>query len=217
MVERDASDLLIGAILSQRFEEAKIHLVAFISKQFSAAKLNYQIYNKDMLPIVYAMKTWRYYLQGILHTTSVFSDHMNLQYIKETNQLNRRQARWGVVLQEYHLKIVYQKGTANGKAAALVRCPEFISREEGTTSTMSKALLRPEIWLEIGVTDIEDDDFQEIALAGFVVKQLTPANVENWKNEIDHDAEYRKILRTVQDKEQNVDDRISMDAEGRFC
>jgi hypothetical protein len=116
MVETDASDYAMGAVLSQHFEDRKIHPVAFILIKFSPAELNYQIYDKEMLAIVYAMKQWRCYLQAAIHTTTVYSDHMNLQYFKEMNQLNRRQARWAEVLQEYNFKILYRKGTENGKA-----------------------------------------------------------------------------------------------------
>jgi hypothetical protein len=107
MVETDTSDFAMGAILSPKFEDGTIHPVAFISKKFSPAQMNYQIYDKEMLAIVYVMKTWHCYLQEALFTTTVFSDHMNLQYFKETNQLNCRQARWAEVLQEYNFKIVY--------------------------------------------------------------------------------------------------------------
>src|ERR1700681_2274822 len=161
----------MGAVLSQKFDDGKVHPVAFISKKFSPAELNYQIYDKEMLAIVYAFKTWRCYLQGAIHTTTVFSDHMNLQYFKETNQLNRRQARWAEVLQEYNFKIIYRKGSANGKADALSRCPEFISREGGTESTETKALLGPELWLDIGAMEINDDEIEEISMAGFSIKK----------------------------------------------
>jgi hypothetical protein len=156
MVETDISDYAMGAVSSQRFEDSKIHPVAFISKKYSPAKLNYQIYDKEMLAIVYAMKQWTYYLQGAIYTTIVYSDHMNLLYFKETNQLNRQQARWAETLQEYNFKTVYRKGSQNGKTDALSRCPEFIAREGGTMSTDNKVLLRPEYWTNIGSLCLEN-------------------------------------------------------------
>jgi hypothetical protein len=90
-VETDASDFAMGAVLSQRFNDGKIHPVAFTSKKFSPVELNYQIYDKEILAIIYTMKQWRCYLQGAIHTTIVYSDHMHCEYFNETNQLNRRQ------------------------------------------------------------------------------------------------------------------------------
>ena len=130
---------------------------------------------------------------------------MNLQYFKETNQLNRRQARWAEVLQEYNFKIVYRKGSANGKADALSRCPEFISREGGTESTEKKALLGPELWVEMGAMEL-DDETEEICLAGFSVKKLTPGMKERWNTEIKKDDEYKEIMKKVINQEGNVDE-----------
>jgi hypothetical protein len=200
MVETDASDYAMGAVLSQRFEDGKIHPVVFISNKFSPAELNYQIYDKEMLAIVYPMKQWRCYLQGAIHTTIVYSDHMNLQYFKETNQLNRRQARWAETLQQYNFKIVYRKGTENGKADALSRCPEFTAREGGTTSTEKKPLLGPDFWAEIGALNLKDDD-EEIVLAGFSVLKLTPTIREGWEEKTKTDTEYQEIVRKVMEKE----------------
>jgi hypothetical protein len=63
IVETDASDFTMGAVLSQKSKDGKIHLIALISKKFSPVEVNDQIYDKEMLAIVYAFKTWRYYLQ----------------------------------------------------------------------------------------------------------------------------------------------------------
>jgi transposase InsO family protein len=214
IIETDASDFAMGAVLSQKFEDGKIHPVAFISKKFSPAEMNYQIYDKEMLAIVYSMKTWRCYLQGAIHTTIVFSDHMNLQYFKETNLLNRRQARWAEVLQEYNFKIVYRKGSANGKADALSRCPEFISREGGTESTETKALLGPELWVQMGALEMEDNEIEEIVLAGFSVKRLTPTIMERWNTEVEKDTKYQELLKKIKEKEKNVDERLGIDSDG---
>jgi hypothetical protein len=98
---------------------------------------------------------------------------MNLQYFKKTNQLNRRQARWAETLQEYNFKIVYRKGREHGKADVLSRCPEFTAQEGGTTSSEKKPLLRPEFWTDIGALHLEEEDYEEIVLAGFSLMSLT--------------------------------------------
>jgi hypothetical protein len=38
--------------------------VAFFSRKMSAAELNYEIHDKELLAIVEAFKEWRVYLEG---------------------------------------------------------------------------------------------------------------------------------------------------------
>jgi len=88
MIETDASDFAIGAILSQKFEDGKIHPVSFISRKLSSAEMNYDVYDKEMLAIVFALEKWRQFLQGSEFTTVVFSDHQNLAYFTTKVTLN---------------------------------------------------------------------------------------------------------------------------------
>ena len=67
-VETDASDFLIGAILSQPDEEGTIHLVAFYSRKFTTVEINYPFYNKEPAAIISAFVEWRPYLVGVIST-----------------------------------------------------------------------------------------------------------------------------------------------------
>jgi len=174
MIETDASDFAIGAILSQKFEDGKIHPVSFISRKLSDAEFNYDVYDKEMLAIVYSLEKWRQFLQGSEFKTTIFSDHQNLSYFTEKVILNRRQARWALLLKGYDFIIVYRKGSANQKADILSRCPAYTSRVRGTTAITTEPLLRPEQWLEVGAMEIEDDEFQEINIGAMEVESLLP-------------------------------------------
>ena len=64
IIEVDASDFAYGGVLSQ-YHDGILHPCAFISKKFTAAELNYEIYDKEMLAIVKCMYDhWRHYLEG---------------------------------------------------------------------------------------------------------------------------------------------------------
>jgi hypothetical protein len=51
IVETDASDFALGAILSQFGIDGLLHPVAFYSRKLTSAKINYQVYDKELLAI----------------------------------------------------------------------------------------------------------------------------------------------------------------------
>ena len=94
LLETDASDFAIVDILSQKFEDGKIHPVRLVSRKLNPAELNYDVYDKKILAVVFSLRKNRHYLQGAEHKTTIFSDHQNLTYFNTVVLLNRRQARW---------------------------------------------------------------------------------------------------------------------------
>jgi len=107
IIETDASEFAIRAILSQRDEEGRLHPVAFHSRKFQPVEINYEIHDKELLAIVDAFKHWRRYCEGATNQVQVFSDHQNLEYITTTKILNGRQARWAQELAGIDFRIYY--------------------------------------------------------------------------------------------------------------
>jgi len=58
VVETDASDYTLAAILSIMTNNNEIHSIAFHSQTFSAPELNYDVHNKELLAIFKAFKIW---------------------------------------------------------------------------------------------------------------------------------------------------------------
>jgi len=58
IIETDALDFAIGAILSQRDEGRCLHPVAFHSRKFQPAEINYEIHDNELLAVVDAFKNW---------------------------------------------------------------------------------------------------------------------------------------------------------------
>ena len=102
MLETDASDLVIAAILST-YVEGELHPIAYHSRALNTTKLNYDIHDKELLVIFEAFKRWRHYLKGTSTTMDIITDHRNLIYFSESKNLSRRQARWSEYLSQFNL------------------------------------------------------------------------------------------------------------------
>jgi len=150
LIETDASDFALGAVLSQKFEDGKIHPCDLLSRKVFSAELNYDVFDKEMLAIDFALQRWSHFLQGSEFKTMIFSDHQNRSYFTEKVKLNRRQARWAEILQEGSFTIVYKKGSQNLKADILSRYRAYTSGVGGTTVIVEKPKLGLDQWLEIG-------------------------------------------------------------------
>ena len=92
-LECDASNFATGTVLSQYQEDGTLHPIAFMSKALTEVKRNYQIHDKEMLAIIWALEEWRHFLEGTVEKFKVYTDHKNLSYFRSAQKLNRRQAR----------------------------------------------------------------------------------------------------------------------------
>lgn len=61
-VEVDASDTGVGVVLSQRNPmDQKLHPCAFFSRRLSPAEQNYDVGNRELLALVFALHEWHSY------------------------------------------------------------------------------------------------------------------------------------------------------------
>ncbi|KAF8759979.1 hypothetical protein RHS01_01360 [Rhizoctonia solani] len=120
-LETDASGAALGSILSQQQEDGRLHPLGFLSESFKGAKQNYNTHDKELLAIIQSFEYWRIFLEGTLHPITVFTDHCNLEYWKESRTFNRRHAQWHLLLAGYNFQIVYRPGKQSGKPNALSR------------------------------------------------------------------------------------------------
>jgi RNase H-like domain found in reverse transcriptase len=58
VIETNASDHALAAILSQVESNGEIHLVTYLSRTFSDTKLNYDTHDKGLMAIYEAFKAW---------------------------------------------------------------------------------------------------------------------------------------------------------------
>jgi hypothetical protein len=74
----DASDYAVGAVLGQT-KDKKHHAIAYASKTFTGAQLNYATTEKELLVVVFAIDKFRSYPVGT--KVIVYTDHVALKYL----------------------------------------------------------------------------------------------------------------------------------------
>jgi hypothetical protein len=119
IVETDASDFALGAVISQKSSNDKLYPIGYQLRKFFPAEINYEIYDQELLGVVDSFKIWRKYLEGGLLPVLVYTDYQNLEYFTTTNVFNRQQAHRAQELAGIDFKICYSPRSQNGKPDAI--------------------------------------------------------------------------------------------------
>ena len=142
-VEADSSDFATGAVLSQQVEEGTWHPVAFYSKSLTPVERNYEIHDKEMLAIIWALEEWQHFLEGAQHPVEIWTDHKNLEYFMTAKKLNRRQARWSLALSCFDFMLHHRPGKSMGKPDGLSR---RANHSDGKDNNQDVVLLKPGVF-----------------------------------------------------------------------
>jgi hypothetical protein len=125
VLETDASDFALGAVLSQ-VSNGKLYPIAYHSRSFVPAEQNYEVHDKELLAIVDSLKEFRHYLQATERPFLILTDHKNLEYFHTTKILNARQINWSQLLATYNFQLSYRPGKFNPRADAMSRRPDYL-------------------------------------------------------------------------------------------
>ena len=120
VLDTDASDVGIGAVLSQDGEQGE-QVIAYFSRSLSRAERNYCVTRRELLAVVLGIRHFRTYLYGkrfLLRT-----DHASLTWLLSFKEPEGQLARWMEILQDYDFEIRHRAGRLHGNADALSRRP----------------------------------------------------------------------------------------------
>lgn len=138
-LETDASLVATGAVLYQLNDEGQHQPCSFISNALEPAQQRYEIFDRELLAIVRALKTWRHYLLHNSHTTTIWTDNENLTRFKSFRKLTPRQVRWQNLLSMYNILLQHKPGTQLISADMLSRRPDHIKAEDPIQSMFPTA------------------------------------------------------------------------------
>lgn len=130
----DASALGYGAALMQRQTDRKFHPVAYFSQASTPAESRYHSFELETMAIIYALRRFRVYLEGVKFR--IVTDCNSLKLTLEKKHMNPRIARWALELQSYDYEIVHRSGINMGHVDALSRCHEATPAIENTVNAV---------------------------------------------------------------------------------
>ena len=120
ILQTDASDLGLGAVLTQKDSCGQEHVISYASRSLSDREKRYSATEKEALAVVFATDHFRAYLLG--RNFTLVTDHSALRWLHSVEPKGRI-GRWVMDLQEYEFAVQHRPGSANGNADALSRLP----------------------------------------------------------------------------------------------
>lgn len=121
ILDTDASNLGIGAVLSQQDDELCERVIAYFSKSLSKAEKNYCTTRKELLALVKAVEHFHPYLYG--RKFKLRTDHAALNWLLTFKNPEGQIARWLERLQQYNFTIEHRAGSKHINADVLSRRP----------------------------------------------------------------------------------------------
>ena len=121
VLQTDASNRGVGAVLTQYSENGEEHPIAFWNRKFLPGEERYSTIEKECLTIKLGIEAFKVYLLGCPIT--IETDHRSLVWMERFKSTNNRLARWSLALQPYNFQAIHKADRLNGNADALSRPP----------------------------------------------------------------------------------------------
>ena len=121
LLDTDASDVGIGAVLSQISDAGSERVIAYASRSLTRQERQYCVTRRELLAVVEFIQHFRHYL--LRRQFTLRTDHSSIVWIQFFKEPEGQLARWMEKLQEYDFKVVHRRGTQHNNADALSRQP----------------------------------------------------------------------------------------------
>ncbi|MBW0584205.1 hypothetical protein O181_123920 [Austropuccinia psidii MF-1] len=186
IVETDVSDYALGAVLSHICDSGK-YPIAFDSCKLLPAELNCEIYDKEPLGIVWALKRWRAFILSLSSSFEVLTDNSSLQYFVSSKILPCHEAHWAEFLSEFHFSITYHPGRLATLPDAL-SCQDNVYPEKGEDFISTNPMNYQKVIKQVEIPDSKLFAFKVEALSNLI---------ESIQKALWQDSQYRNILQDL--------------------
>ena len=186
ILQTDASDVGLGAVLSQIDKSGNEHVVAYASRTLSPREKNYSTTEKEAFAIQFGTQHFRVYLLGRKFTIS--TDHSALSWLHSMEPKGRI-ARWLMDLQEFDFEVKHRAGRVHNNADALSRLrptPELIRKLQQDAINTCSVTLNP----SINIRDAQQQDASIAKLRDLKLRNQPKPSVSK-----SQDVYFRKMLR----------------------
>ncbi|KAA3676704.1 uncharacterized protein DEA37_0010775 [Paragonimus westermani] len=120
ILDTDASDPAIGAVLSQKSANGEV-VIAYASRRLNKRERRYCTTCRGMSALVYFLEQFRPYLLG--KPSKVRTDHQALQWLRNIREPEGQVARCLEYLQDYDFNCIHRSGSRHANTDALFLFP----------------------------------------------------------------------------------------------
>ncbi len=117
----DASNYVKDEILSQYNNKKVLHSMIFYSKSMIFTEINYHIYDKKLLIIIWCFEHWWLKLKCIELLIQMFINHQTLKIFMKNKQLSQWQVNYLNILLKFNFQIIFRLNKMNIKINALIK------------------------------------------------------------------------------------------------
>ena len=120
ILETDASGYAVGAVLAQKGDDGREHVIGYSSKKLKPAQQRMSATERELFAIRFAVQHFKHYLLGAPRFI-IRTDHKSLEWLHQMKTDNTKLARWSLELEAYNYDIEHRAGSKSGNVDGLSR------------------------------------------------------------------------------------------------
>ena len=115
----DASEIAVGAALTQCDNQGRFRPIAFASSKLTPTQQRWSTIEREAYASLWALQKYKYWIFGT--RIILYSDHNPVTFLTEATPKSSKLMRWSLALQEFDVEFRYRCGKFNEAADCLSR------------------------------------------------------------------------------------------------